>query len=160
MTSSGTSDRRESEAVEKARDILRGKAPAPSPGELLPLTKQLKDRLVKESDAVLMDLRSFSRERAGCIFEISELINSVSLERAVFLVDSTADEPFLRQTIQQAWNDLHSGSPNYASPHPQLRLFHYAEPQSQDRLLCAGCTAAFPSFSPCPGAPGAGASCA
>jgi hypothetical protein len=106
--------------------------------------KMVLDRLVLESDAVLMDLRSFSQERSGCIFEISELINSVSLDRAVFLIDATTDEPFLRQTIQQAWHNLRPESPNYADPHPQLRFFSYAGPQSQDQLLHAVCAAVAP----------------
>lgn len=114
--------------------------------------KMVLDRLVLESDGVLMDLRSFSRKRAGCIFEITELISSVSLDRAVFIVDTTTDEPFLRQTIQQAWNDLRPNSPNYSSPNPSLRLFHYAGPKSQDNLLRAVCAATFPSVSPSPGA--------
>ena len=100
--------------------------------------------LVSESDAVLMDLRSFSPARAGCIFEISEIINSVSLNRAVFIVDTTTDEPFLRQTIQQAWSDLRPSSPNYVSLNPRLRLFHYAGAKSQDQLLRAVCAAARP----------------
>lgn len=100
--------------------------------------KMVLDRLVLESDAVLMDLRSFSRERAGCIFEISELINTVSLDRAVFIIDATTDEPFLRQTIQQAWNDLRPSSPNYDSPNPRLRLFHYAGAIVAGRLRCGG----------------------
>jgi hypothetical protein len=106
--------------------------------------KMVLHRLISENNVVLMDLRSFSRERAGCIFEITELINSVSLDRTVFLVDATTDEPFLRQTIQQAWNNLRPDSPNYASPNPQLSLFHYAGPQSQDPLLHAVCAAAEP----------------
>ena len=107
--------------------------------------KMVLNRLVSESDAVLMDLRSFSRERAGCIFEITELINSVSLDRAVFIVDATTDEPFLRKTIQQAWNDLRPSSPNYNSLSPQLRLLHYAEEKSRNQLLRAVCAAARPS---------------
>jgi hypothetical protein len=102
-------------------------------------------RLVSESDAVLMDLRSFSRERAGCIFEITELINSVSLDRAIFIVDATTDEPFLRQTIQQAWEHLRPDSPNYSSPAPRLQLFHYSETQPSHQLLRAVCAAAAPS---------------
>jgi hypothetical protein len=106
--------------------------------------KMVLHRLVSESDAVLMDLRSFSPERAGCIFEISELINSVSLDRAVFIVDATTDEPYLCQTIQQAWGNLRPSSPNNDSPAPLLHLFHYAGPESLDPLLRMVCAAASP----------------
>jgi hypothetical protein len=107
--------------------------------------KMVLQRLVSESDAVLMDLRSFSPERAGCIFEISELINSVSLDRAVFIVDATTDESYLRQTIQQAWSNLRPTSPNYDSPAPLLQLFHYAGPEALDPLLRMVCAAASPT---------------
>lgn len=87
-------------------------------------------QIVSENDAVLMDLRGFSNERAGCIFELNELINSVSLDKVVFLVDSTTDEPFLRRIIEQTWNELRSTSPNYQEHSPHLRLFQYSESES------------------------------
>ena len=87
-------------------------------------------KMVSENDAVLMDLRGFTSERAGCIFEINELINSVSLDKVVFLVDSTTDEPFLRRIIEQTWNELKSTSPNYQGQSPQLSLFQYSETES------------------------------
>lgn len=108
--------------------------------------KMVLARLVSGSEAVLMDLRGFSPERAGCIFEIHELIDSVSLERAVFLIDQTTDEPFLRQVVSQAWDELRPTSPNYDSPSPQLRLLYYAGSESGalQRLLQAICEAARP----------------
>jgi hypothetical protein len=103
-------------------------------------------KLVSESDTVLMDLRGFSQERAGCIFEINELINSVSLDQAVFLVDSSTDEPFLRRTVEQTWQEIRPSSPNYQSPSPQLRLFQYQEADSRSlhQLLSTTCAAVRP----------------
>ncbi|HVO94086.1 MAG TPA: hypothetical protein VMT22_14645 [Terriglobales bacterium] len=69
-------------------------------------------RLVDESDAVLMDLRGFSPNNRGCVFEITELFNLVSLSRLVFVIDATTDQTFLRQTMQQAWRQLKERSPN------------------------------------------------
>jgi len=105
--------------------------------------KMVLTQLVSESDTVLMDVRGFSRERAGCIFEINHLINSASLERVVLLVDATTDEPFLQHTIQQAWDRLPASSPNYQAPAPQLRLFQYTDkdPQSLHHLLGTICGA-------------------
>jgi hypothetical protein len=56
-------------------------------------------RLVHESDTVLMDLRGFSRENAGCVFEIRELARLVSLDRVVFIVDGRTDEQLLAATL-------------------------------------------------------------
>jgi hypothetical protein len=55
--------------------------------------------LVKESDAVMMDLRGFSQQNAGCLFEIHELARRVPLERIVFIVDRRTDEKLLAETL-------------------------------------------------------------
>ena len=104
--------------------------------------KTVLHRLVSASDAILMDLRSFSRDRAGCIFEITELINTVPLNRAVFVVDATTDEVFLRQVIETAWENLLPSSPNYASSAPRIQLAHYTKNQSPHQLLQIVCAAA------------------
>ena len=81
-------------------------------------------RLVGESDVVLMDLRGFSSQNSGCIFEISELINIMPLEQVLFIIDGTTDEPFLRQVMQQSWDHMKGTSPNRLSRSGTLRLFH------------------------------------
>lgn len=72
-------------------------------------------RLARESDVVMMDLRGFSSQNAGVIYEIGELINLVPLERVVFIVDDLTDEPFLRQVMQEAWDQRKPDSPNRSS---------------------------------------------
>jgi len=81
------------------------------------------DRLVSDTDVVFMDLRGFSRLNGGCIFEISELINAMSLEKVQFITDATTDEQFLVENIRQSWRCLQSTSPNALSKSPQLRMF-------------------------------------
>jgi hypothetical protein len=98
-------------------------------------------RLADESDAVLMDLRGFSPQNSGVIFEISTLINEVPLERVVFVIDETTDEQFLLQTAQRAWERMESSSPNRSSTSGQLRLFrvtgaHGTELRGLLRALC------------------------
>jgi hypothetical protein len=80
--------------------------------------------LVDESNVVLMDLRGFSSQNAGCIFEINELINIVPLEQVVFISDDTTDELFLRQVMQQSWDHMRSTSPNRLSTSGALHIFH------------------------------------
>lgn len=80
-------------------------------------------RLITECDVVLMDIRGFSAQNSGCIFEINELINIVPLGRVVFVIDDTTDEAFLRQTIQQSWTQMRPASPNRVSTSESLRLF-------------------------------------
>ncbi len=79
--------------------------------------------LAKHSSAVLMDLRSFSARNQGCIYELGELLKSVSLGRVIFLVDATTDRAFLEQTLQQLWQRVGPDSPNSATAQPTVRLF-------------------------------------
>ena len=106
--------------------------------------KMVLSRLVSESDAVLMDLRGFSPQNAGCRFEINELINTVPLGRVVFIIDDTTDEPFLRQTVQQPWSRLRRTLPNRLLASAQLRLFRFTGARSGElrQLLRAVCVAA------------------
>jgi hypothetical protein len=101
-------------------------------------------RLVGESDAVLMDLRGFSPQNAGCVFEINELINVVPLGRVVFVIDDTTDEPFLHQTARQSWERMRPASPNRLSASGQLRLFRFAGSRRGElsQLLRCVCVAA------------------
>jgi hypothetical protein len=101
-------------------------------------------RLAGESDAVLMDLRGFSPQNAGCIYEINELVNLVPLERVVFVVDDTTDEDFLRRTARECWERMRPTSPNRSSTPEQLRLLRLASSGGGElrRLLRALCAAA------------------
>ena len=81
------------------------------------------DKLVSNTDVVFMDLRGFSRQNGGCIFEINELINAMSLEKVQFITDATTDEQFLVENIRQSWRYLLRTSPNALSKSPQLRMF-------------------------------------
>jgi hypothetical protein len=87
--------------------------------------KMVLSRLVSESDTVLMDLRGFAPQNAGCIFEINELLNVMPLGRIVFIVDDTTDEQFLRQTVQQAWQQMRLTSPNLTAAFSELLLFRF-----------------------------------
>jgi hypothetical protein len=79
--------------------------------------------LAQHSTVVLMDLRSFSARNQGCVYELGELLNTVSLSRVIFLVDTTTDRAFLKQTLQQLWPQAGPDSPNAATAQPTARLF-------------------------------------
>ena len=69
-------------------------------------------RLIHRCDRVLMDLRGFSPNHAGCVFELQTLINEVPPDRVLLLVDSSTDLPYLRQVLAEACNHIVSGSAN------------------------------------------------
>jgi hypothetical protein len=59
--------------------------------------------LLDTSDVVLMDLRSFSAQNAGCLFELGELMKRVPTERIVLVYDRTTDLQLLSGTLSEAW---------------------------------------------------------
>ena len=87
--------------------------------------KPVLTRLVSDSDAVLMDLRSFSEKKKGCIHEINELINIAPLEKVDIIVDDTTDEKFLRAQLKKSWEQMPPTSPNRLSASKQIRLFRF-----------------------------------
>ena len=68
-------------------------------------------RLLAESDCVLMDVRGFTRHRAGCVFEIRCLAESVVQPRVVFLADQVTDRTFVAETWQSAAPAGQGGEP-------------------------------------------------
>ena len=84
-------------------------------------------RLAEQSDAVLMDLRSFSRNNQGCLYELEQILNSITLERVAFVVDRTTDLLFLEEKIQELWQDVAADSPNRQLESPTVHLFPIRE---------------------------------
>lgn len=82
-------------------------------------------RLAAESDAVLMDLRSFSKINQGCTFELQQLLNYVSLNRIVLIVDDSTDRIFLEETIKTLYQQLNPSSPNSQNKEGVVRLFTF-----------------------------------
>jgi len=80
-------------------------------------------RLVAGSDAVLMDLRSFSPANKGCLWELEQLLVGVPLDRVVLVIDETTDRPFLEDKLQALWRQVPNNPPNRALRTPSLRLF-------------------------------------
>jgi hypothetical protein len=87
--------------------------------------KMVLGRLAGASDTVLMDLRGFSPSNKGCLFEINELLNVVSLNRVVFVVDGTTDLAFLDEMFVQGWAALRADSPNRELAEPRVLLFRF-----------------------------------
>ena len=66
--------------------------------------------LMGNCDLVLMDLRGFSPDRKGCVFELQSLIARVPLGKIMLLTDATTDLTFLRQTLDTCWRATESQS--------------------------------------------------
>ena len=61
------------------------------------------EALLDGTDRVLMDLRSFSAQNAGCRFELEQLVRRVPTEDIVLVCDKTTDLPLLHQVLAAAW---------------------------------------------------------
>jgi tetratricopeptide (TPR) repeat protein len=59
--------------------------------------------LMGNCDLVAMDLRGFSPDNKGCVFELQSLVAHVPLGKIVLLTDATTDVAFLRQTLDACW---------------------------------------------------------
>jgi hypothetical protein len=79
-------------------------------------------RLMAESHLVAMDLRGFTQDKKGCIFELGTLIDTVPLERVALLIDRTTDEPLLRRTLADLWRTMTPQSPNASTAPVRLRI--------------------------------------
>ncbi|PLX73220.1 MAG: hypothetical protein C0607_14205 [Azoarcus sp.] len=79
-------------------------------------------RLAASSDAVLMDLRSFSAANQGCQYELQQLIDIVPLDRVLFLVDASTDKAFLERSLLDLWSRAASDSPNREHPTPRANI--------------------------------------
>lgn len=80
-------------------------------------------RLAADSDAVLMNLRSFSPRNHGCLWELEQLLIGTPLDRVLFVVDETTDQTFLEEQLQALWVRVSADSPNRGHQSPVVRLF-------------------------------------
>lgn len=102
-------------------------------------------RLARDSDAVLMDLRTFAPDNQGCLYEIGQLLDLVDLRRVLFVIDGRTSPAFVEQTLRDAWRALDAGSPNRAAARPVARLMKIDEPTGPAlRGLCAALDAVPP----------------
>lgn len=78
-------------------------------------------RLASSSDAVLLDLRGFTRTNEGCVFELTYLVRHIALRHCIVLVDHTTDMSSLQDVAQAAWAGLPHDSPNAHEPKPEIQ---------------------------------------
>jgi hypothetical protein len=89
-------------------------------------------RLARRVDMVLMDLRSFSPDNLGCLYELEQLFEHVSLNRVVLLIDDETDWPYLEGTLKRLWANAHDSSPGCAVTSSRLRVFRIERASSRE----------------------------
>ncbi len=88
-------------------------------------------QLAMRSNAVIMDLRSFSKSNQGCIFELKQLLNSIALDRVMLIIDDLTDRTFLEMTVGDIWQNLEPSSPNIVLASPSVRCFSVTRQDSR-----------------------------
>ena len=71
--------------------------------------------LMAQSDLVAMDLRGFSPQNRGCVYELQTLLDTVPAGRVVVFADRSTDLPFLHRTLADCARTMSSASPNKAA---------------------------------------------
>jgi hypothetical protein len=75
-------------------------------------------RLTREADVVVMDLRGFTEENLGCAWELAQLVNLIPLSKVVLCIDQDTQRPALETALRGAWRALVPTSPNAATLPP------------------------------------------
>lgn len=96
--------------------------------------KMTMQRLSGASNAILMDLRSFSSRNKGCLYEIGQLFNLVSLNKIIFMVDPTTNMAFLKDSMQKLWQSVDTNSPNLKSDSPKINLYQVGDIRNSKEL--------------------------
>ena len=80
--------------------------------------------MAPKADAVLMDLRGFTKKNQGCVFELTWVVQQIQLSRIILLIDATSDYQALEEIAQAAWTNLRSDSPNAGYLEPVLTILN------------------------------------
>lgn len=86
---------------------------------------------VKGADAVLMDLRGFSEENKGCQYEVDFLLDVITVDRIVFLVEPSAVAG-VKELILERWEMLRTTSPNLEAERPHARIYVTSKENARD----------------------------
>jgi hypothetical protein len=90
-------------------------------------------RLAPKSDAVLMDLRSFTSKNRGCVFELEWVVHHIPLSRVILLTDARTDYPALEEVAQAGWAHLPPDSPNAGLAQPVLTILNASRRTRESR---------------------------
>ena len=98
-------------------------------------------RLVSQSEVILMDLRGFSSRNQGVLFELAHLIDVVPVSDIVLVSDRTTDQEFLEAKLHEIWRTMDARSPNRQRPDAPLQVLRVDRQDSNAvqqlmRLLC------------------------
>ena len=65
--------------------------------------KKTLQTLLRVTDMVVMDLRGFTRQSKGCLYELQQIVASIAADRIVLIADRATDQALLEETLGRAW---------------------------------------------------------
>lgn len=81
------------------------------------------EALLEHTDTVLMDLRSFSAQNAGCIFELEQLVRRMPIGEILLVCDASTDLALLQGVLGTAWEQARrAGAPRDTGPIALVRM--------------------------------------
>ena len=105
--------------------------------------------LMGEASLVAMDLRGFGPHRRGCVYELETLLDTVPLDRLVFLIDWThRPQRRSRRSCSRIGSGSTADSPNLAFAQPTLRLLDVGWSDTLGGAPAAGDRRAAPAGGP------------
>jgi hypothetical protein len=81
------------------------------------------EAMMSVSDCVLIDLRGFSRENSGVVYELGFAINNARLENMLGLADDSTDFEYLEEAFTHHWRRLSEESWNYSTCESKFTIY-------------------------------------
>lgn len=89
------------------------------------------EKLVTTANVVLMDLRGFSEKNKGCEFEVNLLLNTVKLDKILFIGYSSVI-PLITDVVKRKFETLDKNSPNIGITNPDVIVFEVKKESNQE----------------------------
>lgn len=84
--------------------------------------------LFRKTDFSIIDAGDYTAERAGLQWEITQVINHLSTEKFLVLINGKTDLVSLAETFRKAWKDMDEVSPNNHKDVTAIRFIFYQVP--------------------------------
>lgn len=95
------------------------------------------ETMLTQNAIVMMDLRGFTPQRKGCIYELGVLRDHMPMVCVVFLIDDSTDFEFFTKTIKELWKTMSTRSPNASrgevgfEKNHQIKIFRMSDSKKQ-----------------------------
>ncbi len=97
------------------------------------------DRFLERCPLVVMDLSAYEPGRAGCEYELGQLVDRVPMSRCLFLLEPRTDLVAIEGAIRSVWASMASSSPNRsasAGPLHLVRAAHLRDMSTRSSRRC------------------------